>query len=507
MRNYRLLYLFIFPLLVLSSVSGEDLSGPAGRFLRVGSSIDLLGDVDTAGKITGSCMIYNSGTGKWEDGLCSGSFSAQISTWNVFSPTGSWITNTTYYGRWRRVGDTIEIETAGDIMGTPTNTSLILSIPGGLTIDTAKLPVPGGEQVVGFGLLADGLIGNVPATVIYNGLTSVVVRSHTVSGSTVSITELSNTGPFTWSNGDKFVIKYSVPIVGWEVTTSESSSASSSLAISTGGVQVSSPTSTVNFSSGAFSAIQSPAGVANIDINMALDYINDVDTAGQSMNYTLIYNGSEWVAAPQGTSFAFSVASFSDNQSATIEMGTASGNWLTAGNMIFSASYNNGPPDSAYVSHSGWANLTMTGSGSGPTANTATATYPASPGSKTWTLNASKGAESDTEVITINFYNYRFWGTTIQASGYTETNVEGIGNSELSNSKAKTFSVTAGTNQYIVYAYPSRLGTATFTVGGFEGGFNSPDTVSLTNPSGYTEDFYVYRSVNHSLGSTTVVAN
>lgn len=233
-----------------------------------------------------------------------------------------------------------------------------------------------------------------------------------------------------------------------------------------------------------------------------------VDNSARSVNKIPMFNGSTVVWVSEGTTFAFTINTFTDNQSSTVEMGTAAGTWLGVGAMSFSATYNNGPPIGSTVTHSGWSNLVMTGGGfAGPTTNTEVATYPASPGSKTWTLNSQKSAETDTEVITINFYNYRFWGTTIQASGYTETNVEGIGNSELSNSKAKTFSVTAGTNEYIVYAYPSRLGTATFTVGGFEGGFNSPDTVSLTTPSGYTENFYVYRSVNHSLGSTTVVAN
>lgn len=335
----------------------EDLSGPGGRFIKAGDSIDRLGDVDTTGKVTGSCFIYDSVSGNWEAGSCA-------------------------------------------------------------------------------------------------------------------------------------------------------ASGSSSLRVSTGGVQVSSPTSTINFSSGAFSGTQSPVGQSNIDINMALDYLNDVNTSSQTVNYALLYNGSSWVAAPQGTSFSFSIASLTSNQADTQEMGTALGTWKSAGQITFSATYNNGPPTNAFVTHSGWSSLTMTGAGfAGPTANTASANYPASPGSKTWTLDATKSAENDTEVLTINFYNYRFWGATIAASGYTEAIVEGIGNSELSNSKSKTFSVTAGAGEYIIFAYPTRLGTATFTVGGFEGGFQSPETVSVTTASGYTENFYVYRSQNSGLGSTTVVAN
>jgi hypothetical protein len=93
------------------------------------------------------------------------------------------------------------------------------------------------------------------------------------------------------------------------------------------------------------------------------------------------------------------------------------------------------------------------------------------------------------------------------ASGYTEANVEGLANSELSNSRAKTFTVAPGASDYIIYAYRTALGTATFTVGGFTGGFQSPETVSITNASGYTENYYVYRSTLTNLGSTTVVVS
>jgi len=236
-----------------------------------------------------------------------------------------------------------------------------------------------------------------------------------------------------------------------------------------------------------------------------LNGLTDVDDSGRTKNDALLFNGTEWVAAAQGTSFTFSINTFTDNVASTIEMGPANDPWKTAGQLIFSATYNNGPPTDSYVSHAGWANLTMTSSFEGPTANVDVASYPASPGSKTWTLHSTDGVDSDTKNSTIYFYNNRHWGVTSTASGYVEGDIEGLAGSELSNSKAKTFTVNAGAGEYILYCYPSRLGTATFTVGGFEGGFQSPETVSVTNASGYTENYYAYRSTNHSLGSTTVV--
>lgn len=74
----------------------------------------------------------------------------------------------------------------------------------------------------------------------------------------------------------------------------------------------------------------------------------------------------------------------------------------------------------------------------------------------------------------------------------------------LQSNKAKTFDVTTGSGQYIWYAIPSRYGTPSFNVGGFDGGFSKVSTVSYTNPSGYTENYDVYRSDNANLGKKTV---
>lgn len=123
--------------------------------------------------------------------------------------------------------------------------------------------------------------------------------------------------------------------------------------------------------------------------------------------------------------------------------------------------------------------------------------------SVTFTLTAISSGYTATKTTNITWYNYRFYG--VSASGAaTESFIESL-TAELSNSKSKTLSVTAGIGQKIYYAYPTRLGTATFTVGGFEGGFNLLDTISVTNSSEYTENYYLYESTNANLGATTVV--
>jgi hypothetical protein len=238
---------------------------------------------------------------------------------------------------------------------------------------------------------------------------------------------------------------------------------------------------------------------------LAIDELSDVDTASDppAKNEVLKWDGTNWVPAVYSASFTFSVASFSDGQTGTQMIGV--GTWKSSGQITFTASYNNGPATSSYVSQGAWASLPMTGVGFvGPTLNDESVNYPAVGSAVTFTLNADCSTESATASDSVYFYNSRFWGASAVTSGYTEADIEGLASNELSNSKAKTFSVTPTSSQYIMYSYPNRLSTATFYVGGFEGGFESPETVSVTNALGYAENYYIYRSTNKNLGATTV---
>ena len=74
----------------------------------------------------------------------------------------------------------------------------------------------------------------------------------------------------------------------------------------------------------------------------------------------------------------------------------------------------------------------------------------------------------------------------------------------LTASRARSFTVSAGDGQYILFALPVALGVPTFKVGGFEGGFELQGEFDFTNASGHTEAYRLYRSTNAGLGSTTV---
>lgn len=122
---------------------------------------------------------------------------------------------------------------------------------------------------------------------------------------------------------------------------------------------------------------------------------------------------------------------------------------------------------------------------------------------KTWKLVATDAREASAEKTTsITFCNNIYYGVGTTEGGFTSDFVTGL-SKRLQSAKAYDFTVNPS-DQYIYYAVPTRLGTVTFKVGGFEGGFEAPETVSVTNGSNYTENYYVYRSTNKITGSTAV---
>lgn len=74
----------------------------------------------------------------------------------------------------------------------------------------------------------------------------------------------------------------------------------------------------------------------------------------------------------------------------------------------------------------------------------------------------------------------------------------------LIDNKGRDIVVDCSINKYIYYCVPSKYldaqGEPYFFINGLMGGMQSEGKISFTNASGYTEDYDIYRSVNHSLG-------
>ena len=123
---------------------------------------------------------------------------------------------------------------------------------------------------------------------------------------------------------------------------------------------------------------------------------------------------------------------------------------------------------------------------------------------KTFTLKAvdEKNA-SATKTTAITFLNGVYWGAKGVPAQYDSAFILTL-TKGLQGNKNKTFTATAGENEYLFYALPTRYGVVTFNVGGFDGGFTKVATVEFTNASGYTESYDIYRSDNANLGIQTV---
>lgn len=141
---------------------------------------------------------------------------APITDFASFVPTGTWTTNTTYSGKYRRVGDSVDVVVDIELSGAPDATALQVNLPAGLSIDTAKISKATAlDTSLGHGA---GLAGAVPINyqVLYQSATSVsVVYQSAITGDQTAVTDVA---PVTYANGDVITINFSAPIVGYSST-------------------------------------------------------------------------------------------------------------------------------------------------------------------------------------------------------------------------------------------------------------------------------------------------
>lgn len=121
----------------------------------------------------------------------------------------------------------------------------------------------------------------------------------------------------------------------------------------------------------------------------------------------------------------------------------------------------------------------------------------------TYTLAATSNSDvKKSKSTTITFANGVYYGKST-TSTYDSALINSL-TKQLSNSKGRTITVNAGVGEYIFYCIPSRLGTCSFNVGGFDGGFSKVATVNFTNSDNYAENYDIYKSDNANLGNTNV---
>lgn len=137
------------------------------------------------------------------------------SVWTAFTPTGSWSTNTTYTGFWKRVGDSAQIRVYIVLAGAPTAATLSISQATGFTIDTAKLTsTDANDGYIGTVFMFDAGTARYAGMVSYSSSTAVVPKSLS-NDLPVRALSINATAPVTWASTDAISIVYEVPISGW----------------------------------------------------------------------------------------------------------------------------------------------------------------------------------------------------------------------------------------------------------------------------------------------------
>lgn len=124
--------------------------------------------------------------------------------------------------------------------------------------------------------------------------------------------------------------------------------------------------------------------------------------------------------------------------------------------------------------------------------------YPSINSNKTIKLVAKDKYNTLNSSITFSFYNGVYYGTSGSSVEISRLN------KIIRADRFTTFTVNVPEGNFVYFALPTRYGKPSFYVGGFEGGFTKVRTESYTNPSGYSENYDIYRSVQDGLGSTSV---
>lgn len=158
--------------------------------------------VRSAGSASGFIAIndFVVGPGKLHSG-------AVVSSWESFTPTGTWSTNTAMVGHKRRVGDSLELQIRVTTSGAPDTAALQLDIPDSLTANTA---------------LVDSSIAQVGAGFVYDFNASagrhacmVNVVSNKLRLIADENTAVGESSPFTWAANDSALFWATIPIEEW----------------------------------------------------------------------------------------------------------------------------------------------------------------------------------------------------------------------------------------------------------------------------------------------------
>lgn len=129
----------------------------------------------------------------------------------------------------------------------------------------------------------------------------------------------------------------------------------------------------------------------------------------------------------------------------------------------------------------------------------------------TWTLKATGDKnETATKSTSISFLNGVYYGVGVMPEEYTNDFILGLTRELRSSIKTSITVNAAGDNDYIWYCVPTSFGKCAFKINGFDGGLElvtDDNGFEFTNSSGFMETYYIYKTIEPGLGSTTVAVS
>lgn len=228
-----------------------------------------------------------------------------ISSWTSFIPVSNWVSNTSFLGKWRLVGEQLEVEVSWTNSGAPTAVGLQITLPANFNIDFNKLPhgVLASDSIIGYGSQTDTGINIYPFYVSPSSVN--VVAARTANASTSYLTAgatVTNLLPFTVGATDTGNLSFKVPVIGAATSdTAINSKCPNDIACEN------------NFGAQMVVSAQTIS-------NENLDWINGNCTKASVGNFTCTFNSGIFTAVPN-----CSVTSLAGSGTATSIINTTSG--------------------------------------------------------------------------------------------------------------------------------------------------------------------------------------
>ena len=110
---------------------------------------------------------------------------------------------------------------------------------------------------------------------------------------------------------------------------------------------------------------------------------------------------------------------------------------------------------------------------------------------RTYTLSASDGKTSRTASTSVTFLDSRYWGVSDKPD-LDQAAILAL-SSELSSSRVQSRTFNCSGGKYFYLAWPAVFGTPSFKVGGLSFSDMVKTTIELTNASGYTASYDLWR--------------